>query len=77
MKNEVDALGRFVIPIKYRRKMNIHPGDELDVKLSKETLYIKKSYPVCIFCEETEELVLYEEKMLCKKCIGNIRKLTP
>ncbi len=31
MKNEVDSLGRFVIPVKYRRLMDIKHGDELGV----------------------------------------------
>lgn len=72
MRNEVDKLGRFVIPIKYRRKLNIESGDELDVRLQKDTLIIKKAYPACIFCETKEDLLLFEEKMVCSACLKKL-----
>ncbi len=76
MKNELDSLGRFVIPVKYRRKMNIQAGDELDIRLQKDTLMIKKAYPSCIFCESENDLISLEEKMICCDCIQRINKIT-
>lgn len=74
MKNEVDSLGRFVIPIKYRRKMNIKAGDELDVIFQQETLILKKANPTCVFCNSTDDLTSFEEKMVCCHCIEKIKK---
>ena len=74
MKNEVDSLGRFVIPVKYRRKMNINAGDEIDVLFQKGTLVLKKAYPTCIFCDSEEELTSFEERKVCKNCIEKIKK---
>ena len=74
MKNEVDSLGRFVIPVKYRRKMNINAGDEIDVLFQKGTLVLKKAYPTCIFCDSEEELNPFEERMICKNCMEKIKK---
>ncbi len=76
MKNELDSLGRFVIPVKYRRKMNIQAGDELDVSLQMNTLMIKKAYPTCIFCETEDDLISLEEKMICRDCIKKINKIS-
>lgn len=76
MKNELDSLGRFVIPVKYRRKMNIQAGDELDIRLQKDTLMIKKAYPSCIFCETENDLISLEEKMICCDCLKRINKIT-
>ncbi len=69
MKNEVDSLGRFVIPVKYRRKMNINAGDEIDVLFQKGTLVLKKAYPTCIFCDSEEGLTAFEERNICKNCM--------
>ena len=74
MKNEVDSLGRFVIPVKYRRKMNINAGDEIDVLFQKGTLVLKKAYPTCIFCDSEEELNPFEERMICKNCMERLKK---
>lgn len=75
MKNEVDSLGRFVIPVKYRRKMDINAGDEIDVLFQKGTLVLKKAYPTCIFCDSEEDLTVFEERVVCKNCIAKIQKL--
>ncbi len=77
MKNEVDSLGRFVIPIKYRRKMNINAGDELDVLFQNETLVLKKVYPTCIFCDSPKGLTVFEERNVCKNCMEKIKKGLP
>ncbi len=75
MKNEIDSLGRFVIPISYRRKMNLSNGDELDMRLEKDSLIIKKAYPSCIFCKNNQDLIDYEDKILCSNCIEKISQL--
>ena len=75
MKHELDSLGRFVIPVKYRRKLEIKSGDELDIRIHKNTLIIKKAYPTCAFCENEEHLICYEGKMLCCDCIQKISNI--
>ena len=39
---KIDDLGRFVLPIDVRRKMNIMPGDTLEMSLSNDIIKIKK-----------------------------------
>ena len=73
MRNEVDSLGRFVIPVKYRRKMNLNRGDEIDVMYQKGTLVLKKAYPACIFCDSEEELSHFAERMICRACMEKIK----
>ncbi|MBE7042014.1 MAG: AbrB family transcriptional regulator [Ruminococcaceae bacterium] len=73
MRNEVDSLGRFVIPVKFRRMLNINHGDELDVTCQKGALVIKKAGQGCVFCDGTEDLFFFEERAVCRECL---KKLT-
>ena len=35
---KIDDLGRFVLPIDVRRKLNINPGDNLEMSLSSDSI---------------------------------------
>ena len=72
MRNEVDSLGRFVIPIKFRRMLNISHGDELDVTCRKGAIVIKKAGQGCIFCAGSEDLFPFEERMICRECLKKL-----
>ncbi|MBE7042011.1 MAG: hypothetical protein E7399_00750 [Ruminococcaceae bacterium] len=70
----MDALGRFTVPIKYRKIMNINPGDELDVAYQNGMLLVKKLSQSCIFCDKDEELFSFEERMICKTCLEKLNE---
>lgn len=38
----IDDLGRFVLPVDVRRKLNINPGDNLEMSLVSDSIQIKK-----------------------------------
>lgn len=39
----IDNLGRIVIPMDLRRKLNIETGDDLDIQLNGNTIVVKKA----------------------------------
>ena len=39
---KIDDLGRFVLPIDVRRKLNINPGDNLEMSLSSDSIQLRK-----------------------------------
>lgn len=74
MGNIVDSLGRFTVPIKYRKMMDIHPGDELNVSYKDGTLLVKKENLMCVFCGSTKDLFPFEERQVCKECMEILKE---
>ena len=69
----IDELGRVVIPKEIRRTLRIRESDPLEIFTDREGEIILKKYePACIFCDHTEDVVLFNGKQICKKCIANL-----
>ena len=43
MIRQVDGLGRVVLPMDYRKALDVHDGDELEIILKRNKIIIKKS----------------------------------
>ena len=73
MVRRVDELGRVVIPKEIRNKLGIEERDPLDIYVDGFSIVLKKSQSNCIFCGNTKELIKYKDKLVCKKCIDNLK----
>ncbi len=71
----VDELGRVVIPIEIRNQFNISEKDPIEIYVSGSSIVLKKFEPNCIFCGNTENLIEYNDKLICNKCAEKINKL--
>ena len=72
----VDSVGRFVIPMELRRKMNlINAEDALEVFVDDDKIVLRKYSPSCIFCKSLDDIVEYNGQKLCKECINNLKNL--
>ena len=69
---KVDELGRVVVPIELRNKLNINVKDEVEIYVDGSSIILKKFEPNCIFCGNTKGLIEYKDKLICKKCLENI-----
>lgn len=70
---KVDTLGRIVIPGELRKTFNIQINDPLAIYINDNNEIILKKYePACIFCDHTEDVVLFNGKQICKKCIAKL-----
>ena len=70
----VDELGRVVIPIELRNKFDIKIKDPIEIFVESNSIVLKKYEPNCVFCGDTKDLVEYNGKLVCKKCIGKLEK---
>lgn len=70
----VDELGRVVIPIELRNKFDINVKDPIEIFVDSNTIVLKKYEPNCVFCGSTKNLVEYNEKLVCEKCIEKLQK---
>lgn len=71
---KIDELGRIVIPIDIRRKLGVNNGESLEISLQNDTVILKKHHESCIFCFGSENLVPFEGKMVCSKCIDKLKQ---
>ena len=72
---KVDELGRVVIPIELRNKLDIHEKDPLEIYVEGNDIILRKFQPNCIFCGSTENLVEYKDKLVCDKCSKQLNVL--
>lgn len=69
---KVDELGRIVIPIELRRTLGIEIRDPLEIYVDEEAIMLKKYTPACILCGETDDLIEYKGKKICRNCIERL-----
>ena len=66
---KVDELGRIVLPIELRRTLGIEVRDPIEIYVDEDKILLKKYAPACIICGESDELIEYKGKKICRKCI--------
>ena len=71
----IDELGRIVLPIEIRRSLDIKENDALEIFTDENHIVLKKYVPACTFCGEAENVVLFEEKRVCRRCIDRLKAL--
>lgn len=71
----VDALGRVVIPMEIREVFDIKTKDHLEIYVQGDTIVLKKHTEACTFCNEAEDLVDFEGKKICKRCLHRLSNL--
>lgn len=67
--------GRVVIPIEIRNQFDIKEKDPIEIFVNGSSIVLKKFEPNCIFCGNTENLLSYNEKLICSDCANKIAKL--
>ena len=73
VKRQIDKLGRIVIPISYRKFLNLSENSYLNIELQNHSIVITSSESKCVLCGATSDL--HSEKPLCAKCIKSIKEL--
>ena len=71
----LDELGRVVIPKEIRKKLNIEQKDPIEIFIEGNSIVLKGYENGCIFCNNSKDLQLYKEKLICKKCLEKISQL--
>lgn len=73
---KVDELGRIVIPIELRNKLDIAIKDPIEIFVEGSSIILKKYEPNCIFCGNSKELTSYKDKLVCSKCLTKLSDLS-
>lgn len=73
----IDSMGRFVIPAELRKNLGIDlNGGSFEVFINDDNSIVLKKYePACIFCGNTDELVTFEDRKICRRCIDKMNSL--
>ncbi len=71
---KVDELGRIVLPVETRRRMELETGDGVEIFVEKDRVILKKYEPACLFCGDAEDVVTYKDKKICKKCLRELQE---
>jgi len=75
MTRKVDELGRMVLPSELRKRFRIHEGDHLAIHVEEERIVLTKVETGCVFCDSTDGLVNFRDKLICKDCKSGIDDL--
>lgn len=69
----VDSVGRFVIPMELRRTLGIIDAeDALEVFVDEDKIILRKYSPSCLFCKSLDNVIEFNGKKVCKKCIESL-----
>ena len=68
----IDALGRIVIPISYRRSLDITPEKDLKIEMTNGKIVISERELLCKLCGDG---IQSAEIPLCKSCISKIKSI--
>ncbi len=71
---KMDDLGRIVIPSQLRKGMDLQPGDTLELYMEEDRLVLQRFSPACVFCGGIRELMTYQGKNICARCVHTIKE---
>lgn len=72
---KVDELGRVVIPIEIRNQFNIVEKDPIEIYVDGSSIILKKLEKNCTFCNNSDDLLKFNDKLICKDCCAKIGAL--
>lgn len=72
---KVDELGRVVIPIELRNQFHIAEKDPIEIFVDGSSIILKKYEKSCLFCGNTKKLSEYKGKLICNKCLKQIKTM--
>ncbi|MDD2627860.1 MAG: AbrB/MazE/SpoVT family DNA-binding domain-containing protein [Clostridia bacterium] len=70
---KLDELGRIVLPMELRKTLNLQIRDSIEITADKDTIFLRKYSSSCIFCSKEDELSDFKGKLVCRKCLDEIK----
>ena len=70
---KVDDLGRIVVPVEFRRLLDIHEGDELEVTLEDDRIVLSRVDARCALCGRGDDLQPFRDRHVCRGCRTELR----
>ena len=64
----------YVLDEKYNTK-DIEIKDSLEIYVDDSKIILKKYEPTCVFCGESNDVITYNEKIICKNCLEKLKNM--
>ena len=74
MVRKIDELGRIVIPIEIRNTLGIESRDSLEIFVEGDKIVLAKYQPACLFCGNSQNVLYFQGKMICRSCLDQLKK---
>ena len=71
---KVDELGRIVLPIEIRKTLDIQQKDAIEIFVEEDKIILQKYQPACIFCNNADNIIYFNEKRVCRACVAKMKK---
>ena len=71
---KVDELGRIVLPSEIRKILDINPKDAIEFFMDGDRIIIQKYQPSCIFCNNTDNVIFFSNKLICSDCANKLKE---
>lgn len=65
---KIDDLGRIVLPLEIRTKLNLKRGDSLSICLDDSKVVLMPNHNYCALCKTTENLNKINSYFICSGC---------
>lgn len=72
---KIDGLGRIVIPMEIRNKLEISQNDPLEIHVEGTTIVVRKCEPDCTFCGSSKNVTEFKGKNVCEKCLKELKNI--
>ena len=69
----IDELGRIVLPIETRKRLDLNTKDPVEIFVEKDRIVLKKYEPACVFCGSADDILDYKDKKICRKCLDELK----
>lgn len=70
----IDELGRIVLPIELRNKMDIQNKDSIEIFVDDDKIILKKYVPACLFCGNADDVTMFKGKLVCRHCLAEMSR---
>ncbi len=72
---QLDQLGRIVIPKELRTTFDLNEKDSIEIFVEGNDIILRKYQPACIFCNDATDVIQFNGKNICKKCLKKIKDI--
>ncbi len=69
----VDALGRIVIPMEFRRTLGIGVRDPLSISVDGERIVISRHHDACVMCGSMDDILRLRDRAICPECVAAVK----
>lgn len=71
---KIDDLGRIVLPIEMRNRLDLSAGDGVEIFFEDDCVVLKKFHESCLFCGSQDDVIEFHGKRVCTSCIAEMEK---